>query len=171
MSRAQSSQTNCHPLDLFVVHSLPEQSFPSKCFLLFCNKLLPIRIWIMSIAVWKRGHTYKSSEPRLRNCITVLFRGNERKARPSENVIDHAMKVARKLNRGKKKVAQSKGQKEAIAKGHQRKGDQTIAKTKERETYSSAKGLARANYAKWLALKQRKDHGQNKGKARLAKKT
>ena len=53
---------------------------------------------------------------------------------------------------------------------NEKKG-QTNAKTKDRETYSAAKELACVNYAKWYALKQRKDHGQNQGKARLAKKT
>ena len=68
-------------------------------------------------------------------------------------------------------MTQSKEEKKAIDKGHLQKGDQTNAKTKEREAYSSAKELACVNYAKWKALKQRKDHGQNKGQARLPKKT
>ena len=93
-SCAQSSQTNRHPLDLPVVHSLPEQSFPRLCLLLFCDKPLSFRIWIISITVWKRGHIYKYLELRSQYYIAVLFSGNERKARPSEIVIDHAAKVA-----------------------------------------------------------------------------
>ena len=44
-------------------------------------------------------------------------------------------------------------------------------KTKERETHSSAKEIGVCLLCEMKALKQMKDHGQNQGKARLAKET
>ena len=61
-------------------------------FLLFCDKPLAFQILIITITVWKRGHIYKHLEMRSRNFITALFSGNEKEARPSEIVIDHATK-------------------------------------------------------------------------------
>ena len=54
------------------------------------------------------------------------------KARPSEIVIGHATKVAWKLLRGKKKDAESKEQKEAIANANERETRQMRGKKKER---------------------------------------
>ena len=45
---------------------------------------------------------------RSRNYITALFSGNEKEARPSGIVIDHATEVAWKFIREKKEDAQSK---------------------------------------------------------------
>ena len=72
-------------------------------FLLFCDKPLAFQIWIITITVWKRGHIYKHLEMRSRNYITALFSGNEKEARPSEIVTDHATKVAWKFIREKKR--------------------------------------------------------------------
>ena len=93
-SCAQSWETNRHPLDRAFRSTSCTFTSGTKhsqlLFLLFCDKPLSIRIWIISITVWKRGHINKHLETRSRNYITVLFSGNERKARPSGIVIDHA---------------------------------------------------------------------------------